>query len=37
MSWKLHRGGFKWIEKTCHFKEDFIKTCNEDNDLEYFL
>ena len=29
--------GFKWFEKRSHFKKDFIKSCNEDSDIEYFM
>ena len=29
--------GFKWVEETSHFNEDFIKSYNEETDKEYFL
>ena len=29
--------GFKRVEVTCQFKEDFIKSFNEDCDIEYFI
>ena len=37
MPQKLPLGGFKWVEETRHFKEDFIKIYNDDNDECYFL
>ena len=37
MSQKLPLDGFKWVEETCQFNEDFIKSYNEDSDEEYFL
>ena len=30
MSLNLPVDGFKWVEATCQFKEDFIKSFNED-------
>ena len=37
MSQKLLVGGFQWAENTSQLHEDFIKTHNEDNNIEYFL
>ena len=33
----LPEGGFKWVEETCQFNEDFLKSFNEDSDRGYFL
>ena len=33
MSQKLTLGGFKCVEETCQFNEDFIKSYNEDSDV----
>ena len=37
MSQKLPVNGFKWVEETSQFNEDFIKTYNEEKDEGYFL
>ena len=34
---KLLLGGFKWVEETSQFNEDFIKSYDEDTDEGYFL
>ena len=34
---KLPVNGFKWVEETSKFNEDFIKSYNEDSDEGYFL
>ena len=34
---KLLLGSFKWVEETSQFMKDFIKSYNEDSDIEYFL
>ena len=36
MSQKLPVNNFQWIEDTSQFNEDFIKSCNEESDEEYF-
>ena len=36
MSQKLPVNNFKWVEITSHFSKDFMESCNEDNDEEYF-
>ena len=28
---------FKWVENTSQFNENFVKSCNEENDEGYFL
>ena len=35
MPQKLHLGGFKWVEETYQFNEDFIKIFNEN--IGYFI
>ena len=37
MSQKLPLGGFKWVEETSQFNEDFIKTDNDVSNEGYFL
>ena len=37
MSQNLSLGGFKWVEEISQFKEDCIKSCNQDSDKGYFL
>ena len=37
MPQKLPIGGFKWFENTSQFNEDFIKTCNQDNNKDIYL
>ena len=37
MSQKLPVDGFECIEETSQFNEDFIKNCDEDSDIGYFL
>ena len=37
MSQKLHLWGFKWVEKTSQFNEEFIKDYNQDSDTGYFI
>ena len=37
MSQKLPVDGFKWVEETSQFNEDFIKSHNKDSDTGYFL
>ena len=37
MSQELPVNIFKWIKVTFQFNEDFIKSCNEENDEGYFL
>ena len=34
---KLHLGGFKWVEETCHFNEYFLRSYNEDSHIGYFI
>ena len=34
---KLHLWGFKWVEKTSQFNEEFIKDYNQDSDIGYFI
>lgn len=37
MSQKFHVNGFKLVENTSQFKENFINSYNEDSDKGYFL
>ena len=37
MSQKLTEDGFKWVEKTSQFSEQFIKNYNKDSSEGYFL
>ena len=37
MSQKLSVNDFKWVEETCQFNEDFIKSYNDDSDEGIFL
>ena len=37
MSQKLSANGFKWVENTSQFNDDFIKIYNEESDEGYFL
>ena len=37
ISQKLPQGGFKWVEETSQFNEDFIKSYNENSDVGYVL
>ena len=37
MSQKLLVNGFKWLEETFQFNEDFIENYNEESGEEYFL
>ena len=37
MSQKSSIGEFIWVESRSEFNEDFIKDCNEDSDIWYFL
>ena len=37
MSRKLPGDGFKWVEETSQFNENFIKTYNEDTDEGHFF
>ena len=37
MSQKFHVNGFKLVENTSQFKEDFINSYNKDSDEGYFL
>ena len=37
MSEKLPLGGFKWIGKTSHYYEDFIKSYNEDSNIGFSI
>ena len=37
LSQKLPVNGFKWVEKSSQFHEDFVKNYNEDSDEGYFL
>ena len=37
MSQKLPANGFKWVENTSQFNEDFMKNYNKENDERYFL
>ena len=37
MPQKLPEDGFKSVEKTSQFNEDFIRNYNGDNDEEYFF
>ena len=33
ISQKLPLGHFKWVEETCEFNEDFIKSYNDESDM----
>ena len=37
MSQKLPINGFKWENDVLRFNEDFIKNCNENDDIWYFF
>ena len=37
MSQKLPVNGFKWAEKLSRFNDIFIRNCNENSDIGYFL
>ena len=37
MSQESSIGEFIWVESRSEFNEDFIKDCNEDSDIWYFL
>ena len=37
MSQKLPVDGFKWVENTSQYNEDFIENYNEDSDEGYLL
>ena len=37
MSLKLPGNGFKWVEDTSQFNEDFIKSYNEESDKIFFF
>ena len=37
MSQKLPLNYFKWVKDTSEFNEDFIKSCDDENDEGYFL
>ena len=37
MSQKLPENGFKWVEETSQFNEDFIESYNEDSDEGYLF
>ena len=37
MSQKLPVNGFKWVGNVSKIEEDFIKNCDEDEDIGYFL
>ena len=37
MPQRLSLGGFKWVEETSQFNEDFIKSYNEDGDIGYSI
>ena len=37
MSQRLPLGGFKWVDETSQFNEDFIKSYYDDCDEGYFL
>ena len=37
MPQKLLPNGFKWFKNTSQFNNDFIKSCKENRDEEYFL
>ena len=37
MSQRLPLGGFKWVEETSQFNDDFTKSYNDDSDKGYFL
>ena len=37
MSQKLPVNGFKWVEDVLEIDEDFIKNCDENSDIGYFL
>ena len=37
MSPKLPVNGFKWVEDLSQFNESFIKNCDENSDIGYFL
>ena len=34
---KLHLGGFKGVEETCHFNEYFLRSYNEDSHTGYLI
>ena len=37
MSQRSPLGGFKWVEETSQFNDDFIKSYNDDSDKGHFL
>ena len=37
MSQKLPVNGFRWVYDVSRFNEEFIKNCNENSDIGYFL
>ena len=37
MPQKLPMNGFKWVNKLSQFNENFIRNCNENSDIGYFL
>ena len=37
VSQNLPEGVFNWVEETCQFNKDFLKSFNEDSNREYFL
>ena len=36
-NWHVSLGGFKLVEETSEFNEDFIKSYKEDSDIGYFF
>ena len=36
MSQKLPVNGFKWVEETSQFTEDWIRSCNKETNERYF-
>ena len=36
-NWHVPLGGFKLVEETSKFNEDFIKSYKEDSDIGYFF
>ena len=37
MTQKLPKANFKWVEETSQFSTYFIKNCNGDSDMGYFI
>ena len=37
MSQRSPLGGFKWVEETSQFNDDFMKSYNDDSDKGHFI